>query len=116
MSPWGTSFDIKIVAGTEAQADEAEAATLAEIDREAKILSSWDSTSEFSRWFRTQGQPVRVSPELFEVLALFDKWRERTDGALDASAEASDRLSTKRQPLEKRLPGRKMSWVQRSRA
>ncbi len=99
----GTSFDMKIVAATEAQADDAEAAALAEIDREAKILSSWDANSEFSRWFGTQGQPVRVSPELFEVLSLFDKWRERTDGALDASAEAITRV-WQAAAAEKRLP------------
>jgi FAD:protein FMN transferase len=101
----GTSFDIKVVATAEAQADEAEAAALAEIDREAKILSSWDANSEFSRWFRTQGEPVRVSPELFEVLALFDKWRERTDGALDASAEAITRV-WQAAAAERRLPTR----------
>ena len=88
----GTSFDMKVVSASEAHADEAEAAALAEIDREAKILSSWDPNSEFSRWFRTQGQPVHVSPELFEVLGLFDKWRELTNGALDASAETISRV------------------------
>lgn len=99
----GTSFDMKVVAATEAEADESEAAALAEIDREAKVLSSWDANSEFSRWFRTQGQPVRVSPELFEVLSLFDKWRERTGGALDASAEAITRV-WQAAASEKRLP------------
>ena len=33
-----------------------------------------------------------VSPELFEVLSLFDQWRDRTGGALDASAEAVGRV------------------------
>jgi thiamine biosynthesis lipoprotein ApbE len=28
-----------------------------------------------------------VSPELFTILSLFDRWRDRTGGALDASAE-----------------------------
>ena len=99
----GTSFDMKVVSKSEAQADRAESAALAEIDREAKILSSWDPNSEFSRWFRTQGQPVHVSPELFEVLGLFDKWRELTNGALDASAETISRV-WQRAATEKRLP------------
>jgi thiamine biosynthesis lipoprotein ApbE len=99
----GTSLEMKVLATTDAQADKAEAAALAEVDREAKILSSWDPESEFSRWFRTQEQPVRVSPELFEVLGLFDKWRERTDGALDPSAEAITRV-WQAAASEKRLP------------
>ena len=40
----------------------------------------------------TRNEPVRVSPELFEVLALFDTWRERTGGAVDAAAETAGRL------------------------
>src|SRR5580658_6065838 len=71
----GTSLELKIGAASEREAETAEAAVLHEIDREARILSSWDSDSEFSRWVRTSGQPVRVSRELFEALGLFDKWR-----------------------------------------
>lgn len=88
----GTSLELKFSARMAAQADAAEAAALAEIDRLGKILSGYDATSEFSRWFETRGEPVRVSPELFAVLALFDTWRERTGGALDASAEVAGRL------------------------
>jgi thiamine biosynthesis lipoprotein len=99
----GTSFEMKTLAASESDSEKAEAAALAEIDREAKILSSWDQTSEFSNWFRTQNQAVRVSPELFEVLQLFDEWRGRTDGALDASAEAITRVWQKA-AAEKRLP------------
>lgn len=69
-----------------------EAAALAEIDRLAKILSGYDAMSEFSRWLATKGEARRVSPELFEVFALFDTRRERPGGALDASAEAANRL------------------------
>ena len=57
---------------------------LAEIDRLDKILSGYDTASEFRRWAATRNEAIRVSPELFEVLALFDTWRERTGGALDA--------------------------------
>lgn len=99
----GTSLELKIVASSAAQSERAEEAALAEIDRESHILSSWDPDSEFSRWFRTLGQPVRISPELFEVLSLFDQWRERTHGALDASAETITRV-WKRAAAEKRLP------------
>ena len=99
----GTSLELKIFASSPAQSEQAERAVLAEIDREAHILSSWDPDSEFSRWFRTMDQPVPISPELFQVLSLFDEWRGRTHGALDASAETITRV-WKHAAAEKRLP------------
>jgi thiamine biosynthesis lipoprotein ApbE len=99
----GTSLEIKVAASSAAQSERAEQAVLEEIDREAHILSSWDANSEFSQWFRTMNQPVSVSPELFEVLSLFDEWRGLTHGALDASAETITRV-WKRAAAEKRLP------------
>jgi thiamine biosynthesis lipoprotein ApbE len=101
----GTSLELTFSATSEAQAHKAEIAALAEIDRESKILSSWDNNSEFSRWARTLGEPVRVSPELFEVLGLYDDWRTRTGGALDASAEAVIRV-WKNAAAQKRTPTR----------
>ena len=88
----GTSLDLRFVARSDTAAASAESAALAEIDRLARILSSYDPASEFSRWQATRGVATRVSSELFEVLALFDAWRDRTDGALDASAEVAGRL------------------------
>jgi thiamine biosynthesis lipoprotein ApbE len=85
----GTSLDMKIRAKSDGEAQRAEAAALAEFDRETRILSAWTPDSEFSRWTRTHRTAERVSPQLFEVLALFDAWREKTSGALDASAEAA---------------------------
>jgi thiamine biosynthesis lipoprotein len=41
---------------------------------------------------RTNNTAVKVSPELFEVLSLFDKWRVQSAGALDASAEVVGKL------------------------
>lgn len=83
----GTSMEIKVQAASKADAAIAENAAIKEIDRLKKILSTYDPTSEFSTWFRTSNTAAKVSPELLEVLNLFDKWRERTGGALDASAE-----------------------------
>jgi len=88
----GTSFEIKLAAASETAARQGEAAALAEIDRQAKILSAYDLASEFSRWTRSRNQAVKVSPELLEVLGLFDQWRIRTNGGLDASAEAIGRV------------------------
>jgi thiamine biosynthesis lipoprotein ApbE len=90
----GTSMDVTVVAHTRDQAAAAAAIVLARIDGDANILSGYDARSEFSRWFRTVGEPVRVSPELYEVLTLFDAWRQRTGGALDASAQAVSAIWT----------------------
>ena len=53
----GTSLELKVKTRTDAEAQRAETAVLKEIDRENEILSAWSSTSEFSRWVRTQGKP-----------------------------------------------------------
>jgi thiamine biosynthesis lipoprotein len=99
----GTSLELKVAASSPAQSEQAERAALAEIDRESHILSSWDPDSEFSRWFGSMDQPIHISPELFEVLGLFDEWRDRTRGALDASAETITRI-WKKAAAENRLP------------
>jgi len=101
----GTSLELKVSAWSEAQSQKADQAALAEIDREAHILSSWDPQSEFSNWFRTRGQPVHVSRELFEVFSLFDTYRGMTGGALDPSAETITRV-WKHAAAEKRIPSR----------
>jgi thiamine biosynthesis lipoprotein ApbE len=99
----GTSLELKLNASTAGSAALAEAAVLREIARQAGILSSYDPQSEFSRWQRTPVGPVRVSPELLEVLGLFDTWRQRSNGALDASAEAVVRV-WKTAAAQQRLP------------
>ncbi len=81
----GTSLELRFHSATP---ELAERAALAEIDRLAKILSSYDAQSEVSRWVRTQGEPVRISPDLMEVLALYDDWRHHTGGALNAAFSA----------------------------
>jgi thiamine biosynthesis lipoprotein len=83
----GTSLEIKLGASGRVAADRARVDALAEIARQSGILSSWDAKSEFSRWTQSHGTPVRVSPELFDVLGLFDRWRVRTNGALDPAAQ-----------------------------
>ncbi|HUR59999.1 MAG TPA: DUF2271 domain-containing protein [Opitutaceae bacterium] len=88
----GTSLELKFETRTADDAAVAENAALAEIDRLAAILSGYDASSEFSRWLATRDEAVRVSPELFEVLALFDAWRARTSGAIDAAAETAGRF------------------------
>ncbi len=88
----GTSMELRLQASSAQAADRAAEAVLAEIDREASLLSGYDPTSEFSRWMSTRNSAVPVSPELFDVLQQFDVWRARTNGALDASAETVSRV------------------------
>jgi thiamine biosynthesis lipoprotein ApbE len=99
----GTSMDVTVIASSNSAANAATAAVLDRIDRDAKILSGYDPSSEFSRWFRTVGTAQPVSPELYDVLSLFDTWRTRSGGALDASAEAVSRV-WKTAAAEHRLP------------
>jgi thiamine biosynthesis lipoprotein len=88
----GTSLELKLVGGSEADAEGAESAVLNEIGRLNSILSTWTPSSEVSRWVRTSGQPVPVSPELGEVLDLYDRYRDLTNGAVNAAAETATRL------------------------
>ncbi|MEO8071270.1 MAG: FAD:protein FMN transferase, partial [Acidobacteriota bacterium] len=88
----GTSLELRIRAVSEAAAQRAEKAVLAEIDRQSRILSAYDPTSEFSQWARTSGATTRVSPELADVLIAFDTWTMRTGRAIDASSEAIARV------------------------
>ena len=88
----GTSLELRIRALDPASAQRAEAAALAEFDRQDRILSSWRQDSEISRWAATRFTAVPVSPELYRTLAQFDAWRNKTSGALDPSVEAAARL------------------------
>ncbi len=99
----GTSMAIKVVSDSPAEVTKAEAAVLAEIKRESKLLSTYDPQSEVSQWLKTSHKSVKISPELFSVLSLFDQWRGRTNGALDASAEIVCRL-WKATAKENRVP------------
>lgn len=99
----GTSLDVRVRAANYAEAQRAEAAALQVFDREDARLSSWRKDSELSQWERTRFEPVKVSPELFAMLASFDAWREKSNGALDASSEAAAQL-WKRAAAEGRKP------------
>ncbi len=82
----GTSFSLKVAAESEEVAIQAENVALKEIDRLAAILSTYDPQSEVSLWQNTLNTDIPVSPELFEVLSLFEQWESKTGGALNASA------------------------------
>ncbi|OJW12338.1 MAG: hypothetical protein BGO49_21010 [Planctomycetales bacterium 71-10] len=83
----GTSLEMAVRADDEAAARRAEGRALREIDRLAAILGNHDPASEFRRWQAGSSDAAKVSPELMEVLALADAWRERSGGAFDARAQ-----------------------------
>jgi FAD:protein FMN transferase len=99
----GTSLELRVRAANGIAAQQAEQAVLGEITRQSRILSSWDPASEVSRWTRTQGQPVPVSRELFEVLDLYDQWRTRSTGVIEPAAQAAIAL-WKKAAAEQRIP------------
>ena len=89
----GTSFDLKLVARSLAAAVQAETVIRVEIDRLTSVLSSYQTDSEFSRWLAAPvGEAVAVSADLLTVLAHFDRWHEKTGGALNAAAEHINQL------------------------
>jgi thiamine biosynthesis lipoprotein ApbE len=88
----GTSMELRLVADSEAIARRAEDCALREIDRLSAIFSSYDPGSEFSRWMAGPRTPVRIAPELFEVLELADRWRTASGGAFEPRIEALMRL------------------------
>lgn len=88
----GTSMEMKVKAISSKKANEAEKIALQTIGRLNNILSGYDANSEFSQWALTSNQPVKVSADFFKVLQLFDQWKLSTNGALNPSAEAVNRL------------------------
>lgn len=103
----GTSLELKVSGASPARAATAESAALAEIDRLAKILSSYDPESEVSRWLRTRNEATPVSVELGAVLGLFDQWRTKTRGAVDPAAAAVSEVWREAE-RQGRLPGEEM--------
>ena len=88
----GTSFELKVKAKNEKQAETAENAALQEITRLSTILSGYDANSEFSKWTSTKNQEVKISKELMEVLSQYEQWTAKTNGALNPSAETINQL------------------------
>ena len=88
----GTSFELKVKAKNEKQAETAENTALQEISRLSNILSGYDANSEFSIWMATQNKEVKISKELMEVLSQYEQWTAKTNGALNPSAETINQL------------------------
>ncbi len=76
----GTSLDLTVAAATEADADAAEAAVLAEVERLRGVFSTYDPGSELSRLNRATG-PVPASADLLAVLRAYEGWGRDSGGA-----------------------------------
>jgi thiamine biosynthesis lipoprotein ApbE len=87
----GTSFELIVWVDSEAAAVKAEKAALAEIDRLALLLSTYDPKSEISRLNATNG-PMICSKELVELLAGYDQWSARSTGAISGQLGGCIRL------------------------
>jgi thiamine biosynthesis lipoprotein len=83
----GTGLELRLLAGNQQAADQAEERALAEIDRLNEIFSTYHPESEFSRWQRTSGEWQPVSGELLRVLTAADAWRGATGGAFHPGAQ-----------------------------
>ncbi|MES2790831.1 MAG: DUF2271 domain-containing protein [Planctomycetota bacterium] len=83
----GTSLEIQLEAATPSAATDAESRILKEIQRQSKIFSTYDATSEFSVWQATVGDSKTISPELFSVLKASQRWQLVSGGAFNPAAE-----------------------------
>jgi thiamine biosynthesis lipoprotein len=85
---------IILYAPDEAAAERAAQAALDRIHQLNDILSDYDPESELHRLCDQAGtgEPVRVSEDLFRVLAAAQRWAEKTDGAFDMTVGPVVRL------------------------
>jgi FAD:protein FMN transferase len=100
----GTSLELVVEARSESAARAAEDRVLAEIERQSAIFSGYNPNSEFSQWQSQPRGPVKVTRELFEVLAASESWGVRSGWAFDPRVEALTRLWSQ-SARENHLPG-----------
>lgn len=88
----GTSLELQIVSRSEQAGPQAEAASLAEIDRLETIFNAYAPSSELNRWQSFRDEEITVSPELGELLATSNYWCKKTQGAFNPAVEAITRI------------------------
>ncbi len=87
----GTSLDITFTAPSAGDAEKAETAVLAEIERLRRIISSYDDSSEVSRLAST-GHIDHASPDLIAVLDQYAFWNARSEHAYSPRVGALTKL------------------------
>ncbi len=91
----GSRYEISVVATNQEEGDRFIDQAVAEISRIEKSISSWDPDSQTSKINRNAGiAPVKVDPELFQLIERAVQISKITDGAFDISYAAMDRIWT----------------------
>lgn len=86
-----TTYRLEMRGVSEARADAAEKAALAEIERLRKVLDTYDAASEIRRMQLSVNRPFACSADLYAVMRACDQWRRATEGAFNADVgEVSD--------------------------
>lgn len=89
----GSRFEITVVAEDSTAASVHINAAIEEITRIEKLISSWDPNSQTSKINQYAGiEPVKVNPELFQLIERAKQISELTDGAFDISYASMDRI------------------------
>jgi thiamine biosynthesis lipoprotein len=87
----GTSLDLVVATDSAEKAEAIEEAVLKTIDRLCKVLSTYDSSSQISRFNRSTVS-MHASTSLIDVLSACETWRRRTGGAFSCNVGALMRL------------------------
>ncbi|AVR46747.1 thiamine biosynthesis protein ApbE [Christiangramia fulva] len=89
----GSRFEITVTASDQSKAEEYIGLAVNEITRIEKLISSWDPSTQTSQINRNAGiKPVKVSPELYNLIDRALKISEITDGAFDISYASMDKI------------------------
>jgi thiamine biosynthesis lipoprotein len=89
----GTRFDIIVIAQNETEGNQYIDLAIHEITRIEQLISSWDSHSQTSAINNNAGiAPVKVAPELFNLIQRSLKISKLTDGAFDISYASMDHI------------------------
>ncbi len=89
----GSLFDITVVAKDSVAANRHIDSAISEISRIEKLISSWDENSQTSEINRNAGiKPVKVDPELFDLINTAIGISKLTDGAFDISYASMDKI------------------------
>ena len=88
----GTLFSIKLYTSSAARAESAFRKAHARIAELDALLSDYRADSELNQLPRQAGRPVKVSPDLYTILAASQRLAEETDGAFDITLGPAIRL------------------------
>jgi len=105
----GSKFNIAVVAKDSIEANDYITIAITEIKRIEQLISSWDPNSETSKIINNAGiKPVKVAPELFQLIERSIAISRLTDGAFDISYASMDKIwqfdsSMKTMPSEEKI-------------